>query len=61
MYIIKVSNAVADHWYEGSGWYWMDEYSDLHGPLLTELRAVEHYAWHWKKHLDILHRMETLQ
>lgn len=61
MYIIEVSNTVASHWYTGSGWYWMDEFCDLHGPMISERHAVEHYAWHWKEFLETLDERGMIQ
>jgi hypothetical protein len=61
MYIIQVSNAVAEDWYTGCGWYWMDEMANLHGPILEEHQAVEHYAWYWKDYLDKLRERGMIQ
>ncbi len=63
MYIIEVANTVGNdnYWFEGKGWYWMDQYTEMHGPCITEQRAIEHYAWHWKNYIDELKNKETMQ
>lgn len=53
MYIMEITDVAGkEDWFPEPGWYFTDELFQFQGPFVTELLAVEAYAWHVNEIFD---------